>query len=363
MNVATRPASTDSLAQSTGTANVSAWWVGGLCLALAGVADVVLRHERGMSGDEPFYSLMATHPGAAHSFPYAYRIAVPWLVHVLPFSQTTGFQLQALVCIAVAGALLYTLLQSFSISGVLALGLALGFSISPNLLVVLLRHGRSIDPATTLVMVAGALFIVRRQRLALAITVLIGVAVKETSLFLVPFAYAVWARRPLDREAARDTALIAIAPVVGYVVLHLSVSAIGHEYTPYATGSFLHARLNVFRQVFTATELRRVALAYGPLWIAAPFALLSLPFARRGLVLVAECVAAMTVSYDAGRIIFLAVPVFFVAAAWSTKDRRRLATAMVACLFAVDVGYALYMQVHGVQAGLDTTVTGPIPLH
>jgi hypothetical protein len=339
------------------------WLVGLSCIALAGLADVVLKHERGISGDEPFYVRMATRPGAPHSFPYAYRVAVPWLVHSLPFAQSVTFQLQALLCIGAAGAVLYVLLGEFGTPNRLAWLLVLGFAISPNLLVVLLRHGRSIDPATTLVMIVGALFIVRRQQLALAITVLVGVAVKETSLFLIPFAYAVSARRLIDREALRDTFLVAVAPVLGYVVIHATVTAIGSSYAPgYDGGSFLHARLDVLRQVFTGTELRRVVYAYGPLWLVAPVALGSLSFARRGLVLVAECIVAMTVSYDAGRIVFLAVPVFYVAAAWVIKGRRRLAIATIACLFALNLGYAVYMQVHGVQYGIDTNLKSSIPL-
>ena len=182
--------------------------VGLLCLAVAGLADAVMRHETGATGDEPFYIRMATHPAGPHSFPYAYRVAVPWLVHVLPFSELVSFQLQALLGIAACGAVMYVLLREFDTRRWLGIALALGLTISPNLLVVLLRHGRSIDPAVTLVMILGSLFIVRRNRLALAVTILIGAAVKETSLFLIPFAYAVWARAPLDREALRDTVLV-----------------------------------------------------------------------------------------------------------------------------------------------------------
>ena len=37
---------------------------------------------------------------AKQNVPYAYRIAVPWLVHALPFRQVVSWQLQALVLIA-----------------------------------------------------------------------------------------------------------------------------------------------------------------------------------------------------------------------------------------------------------------------
>lgn len=337
--------------------------VGVLCLALAALADAVLRHEKRITGDEPFYLRMAAHPGRPHSFPYAYRVAVPWLVHLLPFSPDTSFSVLALLGIAATGAALYALLAHFEVSVWLAVALAAGCSVSPILLVVLLRHGRSIDPESTLVMVLGTLFIVRRQKLAVAITLLIGVAVKETSLFLVPLAYAVWARRPLDRQAIREVVVVSAASVAAYVVLRTSVSAIGNQYTPGYAGSFLAARAHVLGQVFTGTQLRRLAYAFGPLWLVAPFALRDVSFARRGLVLVMCCIGALSVSFDAGRVIFIAAPVFYVAAALVVEPRRRLALGLVLVLLAVDGGYALYMQIYGVEHGLDATSRSAIPVY
>lgn len=102
---------------------------------------------------------------------------------------------------------------------------------------------------------------------------------------------------------------------------------------------------------------------YGPLWLAAPFALRDLRFARRGLVLFALCVGSMTFALDWGRMVFFAAPVVYVAAAHVLRDRRRLAIAAVAGLLALNLGYAAYMQVHGVKHGLDSTAPparGPV---
>ena len=330
-------------------------WVGLLCLAAVALVDAALRHESGLSGDEPFYTQMAAHPGGPHTFPYAYRIALPWLVHVLPFSHAVSFQVLAWLAIAASGGALYALLAEFEIDPRLAASLCLGFVLSPTLLVVLLRNGRSIDPTAILVMTLGCLFIVRRQKLGLALTILIGVAVKETSLFLIPLAYAVWAQRIVDRDALRDVVLIAAAPIVAYIVLRASVPAVGNQYTPGYTGSFLHIREEVFRKAFSGVELRRLAYTYGPLWVAAPFALRNLPFARRGLVLVALCVISWSVSYDASRIIFLAAPVFYVAGASAVRHRRALALATVIALFVVDIGYTAYMEAYGLKHGIENS--------
>lgn len=345
----------------------AAIWVGLLCLGVVMVAAAVLRHESGLTGDEPFYERMAAHPGGPHNFPYAYRVAVPWIVHVLPFSQLVSFTLLAWLAIAASGGVLYALLREFEIEPRLAALLSVGFVLSPTLLVVLVRNGRSIDPASILVMVLGCLFVVRRQKLALALTLVIGVAVRESTLFLVPFAYAVWARRLFDRAALRDVVLASALPVAAYVVLRTSIAAAGRQYIPGYTGPFLKARIDVIKQAFSSgtlpTEVRRLAYTYGPIWLAAPFALRSVRYVRCGLIIVLLCLASMTYAFDWGRIIFLAAPVFFVAAACTVNHRRRVALALVIALFALDVGYGAYLQSYGVQHGIDSSVNRSIPVY
>lgn len=336
--------------------------VGGLCLALTGLVALVVKHERGITGDEPFYVAMARHPSGPHNFPYAYRVLVPWLVHVLPFSEVVSFTLIGLICVGAASGALFALLRHFEIDDRLATGLVVGFALSPVLWVVIIRHFRSIDPASVLVMVLGTLFIVRRQRLALLITLTLGTAVRESTLFLIPLAYAVWAQRPVDRDALRDLAATCVLPAIVYVVLRTQIDAVGKQYIAGYSGPFFAARIDLIKHAQFGVELRRLAYTYGPVWLIAPFALRGMRFAREGLVLVLLCAASMTYAYDWGRIIFLAAPVFYVAAAYALRNRRWLAIATVVALLTVDVGYGVYLQVHGVQYGLDTSVSN-VPVY
>jgi hypothetical protein len=326
--------------------------VAGLCLFAVVLASAVLRHENVITGDARFYERIASHPSGPHNFPYAYRIGLPWLVHVLPFAHVASFTVLAWLAIAAAGGAMYALLREFEIPERLALALSLGFVLSPNLLVVLLRDGRSVDPETILLLTLGTLFAVRRQRLALAITLLAGTAIHESSLFVIPLAYALWAERPLDLRAARELAVVCALPLALYVLIRTSIATAG----PGLPGPFLHARLETIKLGLRGgtTQLRRIASAFGPLWLAAPLALPTLRFARRGVALLAVCLASMTVALDWGRIAFFAAPVIYVAAAWAVRDRRRLAVALVVLLFVLDLGYAVYMQTYGVAHGLDT---------
>lgn len=341
--------------------------VGVICLVVAVALNAVLLHQVGLSGDEPYYSRIAAHPSGPHNFPYAFRVGLPYLVHILPFAQSFSWEALALLCAGAAGGTLFALLREFDIGDQLALGLAVGMTVSPPLLVVFLRNGREVDAAAILVLMLGAYFIVRRRLAPLAVTLLAGATIHEACLFLIPLAYAVWAERPLDRSAARDVLVVSVLPIIGYVYLRASIVAVGEQYQPGYEGPFLTERIDVLKAALAHggwhRELRRMALSYGPLWLAAPFSVLALRFTRRGLVLVALCGGAMTFALDWGRMIFFAAPVIYVAAAYTLRHRRRLALAAVLALLALDAGYAIYLQVHGVRAGLDSNgppARGPV---
>ena len=89
-------------------------------------------------------------------------------------------------------------MRRFRVQPWLAAGLALCLVLCPPLLVVSLRQGRNVDPETVLVMLAGGLAIADRRPLALGVVIAVGATIRESSLFLIPFAYAYWAARPVD---------------------------------------------------------------------------------------------------------------------------------------------------------------------
>ena len=107
---------------------------------------------------------------------------------------------------------------------------------SPPLLVTFLRNGISVDPPTVMILTLATLFIVRRNRVALAIVLLAGVSVHESCLYAIPLAYAVWARRPIDGQALRDLALVAVVPALAYLYLRSSIVAVGERTSRGTTG-------------------------------------------------------------------------------------------------------------------------------
>jgi hypothetical protein len=307
-------------------------------------------------GDDRIYALMAQDPTAPHTFVFAYRIAVPWLVHVLPFDHGFSFSAIAWLASGAAGALLFLLLERLEIARRVSVPLAFVLALSPPLLVASLRQGYNPDPVTVLVMVAGALFIVERRLLPLAVTMLVGALNRESALFLAPLAYAVWAQRPLDRAALVRVLAVAAPAVAAFCALRFAIPTVGREQVPGYGGSLIGGRVDVLGEglrAFFDVEARRLALIYGPLWLLAPMALRDFAFARRGLVLAPLVVLAMSFALDWGRVAFVAAPVVYAGAAWTLHHRPRLLAPALALCAVMVFGYAAYMQLAGTQNLID----------
>jgi hypothetical protein len=325
-------------------------WRDGALVGLAGlvlllIADALVKDAGAPRGDDQIYELMADKPFATHSFPFAYRFLVPTIVHVLPFSHTFSFSLLAWLSSAACGTVAFVLMRRFAVKPWLAAALALCLVLCPQLFVVSLRQGRNVDPETVLVMLAGGLAIADRRTLALGLVIALGTTIRESSLFLIPFAYAYWAALPVDREALKRVAAAGLPGLAIYAAIRIGIPTTRNGYGK---------ALDIVKQVLDdpQVELRRIFIAFGPLWFVAPFALRDLRYARAGVALFACCVFSFLFVRDWGRVVLLAAPVVYVAAAHVLNDRRRLAIAAVAAFVALDVGYAVYMQVHGVEANI-----------
>jgi hypothetical protein len=344
-------------------------WLAALGIAAVGalglaVLSLSLRHETVPRGDDLIYERMARDPLGAHTFPFAYRIGVPWLAHVLPFSHTVSFELLAWTAAGGAAGFAYLLMRRLHSSAALAAGLALALALSPPMLVVGLREGRDLDAATLLFMTAATLFVVERRLRLLAATLALGVLVREAELFVVPLAYAVWAGRLWDPGALRRACAVGAPALAVYLALRLGIQSVGSAQVPGYGGSLIAARLTVvdtgLRDLLV--EARRSFSVYGPLWIAAPLALASMTFARRGLVLVAACLLSMTFALDWGRMIFLAAPVFYPAGAFTLARHPRWRIPALVAFALLIVVYAVHMDRSGVQVGILESPPPPYPV-
>jgi hypothetical protein len=336
-----------------------------LALGAAGAAALALlallsRREPAPRGDDLIYERMAQHPFATHTFPFAYRIGLPWLVHVLPFSHTTSFELLAWLAAGGAAAFAFALMRRLDVPVAVAGPLAFALAVSPPLLIVALRDGRNPDAVTMLFMMAATLLTIERRPRALAATLLVGTLFREAVLFIIPLAYVVWATVAFDRTAALRVLAVGAPAVLAYAVLHLAIPTVGRELVTGYGGSLVGERGHVIRLGLDslATELRRMFSVFGPLWLLAPLALRGSRFARRSLALVACSLVSMTFALDWGRMIFLSAPAFYPAGAFTLTRRPGWRLATWLAFAALILGYAIYMDRSGVQHGI---VENPLP--
>ncbi|HVE68079.1 MAG TPA: hypothetical protein VNB64_05805 [Solirubrobacteraceae bacterium] len=339
--------------------------VGALATLALVLADALVRDAaQPPRGDELIYERMADAPFEEHTFPFAYRIGLPLLVHVLPFGHETSFGVLAWLASGACAGVLYVLLRRFGVRAWLAVGLGLALVLSPALLLVSLRQGRNPDALAALAMFAGTLCVVDRRPRALAVVLLLGATVRETTLFLIPFAYAMWARRPLDRDALRRTALAAAPALVAYAAIRGLVPTVGRERVLGYDAGPIAGRLEVLEAARDQwwEQARRVASAFGPLWLVAPFALRGMRFARAGLIVLGLTALSCLFALDWGRILFLAAPVAFVAGGWVLERHRRAAIAVLLAFAAMNVGYAIHMDRGGVVDGIDRAAPPPYPV-
>lgn len=324
----------------------------------------VMPKEGAPRGDDLIYEDIARDPFGTHTFPFGLRFGLPLLVHVLPLGGGSAFLLLAILCAGAATAFAYLLMRELGSGATLAASLAVLMCLSPPFLVVILRHGRNTDIATVLLMLAASYFAVRRRYWQLAVTMLVGVTVREAVLFIGPLAYALWAVRLLDRDAALRALAVTAPAVVAYLAIRLGFHTVGKAQVPGYTGSLVSERVTVIELGLRSPfqEARRVISVYGPLWLAAPFALAGMRFARRGLVLVALCLVSMTYALDWGRMILLAAPVFYPAAAWTLERHPRLQRPSFAAFALLIAVYAIYMAHSGVRTGIVDVGPPPYPV-
>lgn len=337
----------------------------GIAGAIAlGVLSAPIPKEPTPRGDDLIYEDIARHPFGVHTFPFGFRLGLPLLVNRLPFGHTFSFTALALLAAAGAAAFAYLLMRQLGSDRRVAAALAVLMSVSPPFLIVMLRHGRNPDIATVFLMMAASYFAVRRERWRLAVTLALGVVVREAVLFVAPFAYALWAARPLDRRAALESVAVAAPAMAVYAAIRLGIRTVGETQVPGYAGSLVAERFTVVKLGLQSAfqEARRMFTVYGPLWLAAPRALRDMRYARRGLVLVALSVVAMTFALDWGRMILLAAPAFYPAAAHVLSRRPGWRAPVFGAFALLVIGYAVYMDVSGVKSGIIDNGPPPYPV-
>ncbi len=205
-------------------------WLTALGAFVLAMATVFLIGPRDfMTGDTIHYLTMLR--GDLAPAPFAYRLATPFIVSVLPWPPAVGF---FLIAYAATFGTLWAMRAIFrhlgvspAASTVTAVLLCLSYPVANYL-----AHWGRIDPLANFFFALSLLLILRRAFLPAAATLAAGVLAKESLMFLVPLLFY---RRVLghgrDLKAYLGAALLCTLPVLSLVTVRSTIEVREGTYT------------------------------------------------------------------------------------------------------------------------------------
>jgi hypothetical protein len=160
-----------------------------------------------------------------HIAPYCWRLLVPALAKLQPWSHQAGFATVTFASLAATGPAVYWLVRGVDASR--------GVAITIAMLYYSLGWGPRFvasdfwvpDAAAMLLVVLSAGAVIRKQWLLAAVVMAVGVLAKESVLFVAPLAYTWHARTLIDWPALSRAALIAAPAVLVLAVVRVAIPA------------------------------------------------------------------------------------------------------------------------------------------
>jgi hypothetical protein len=291
--------------------------------------------NHGVGYDHNVYLLMAESgiscnvPPAQPEAPFCWRLVTPLLAKILPFDIQTNFLILAFAGVWLTGTAIYYMTKAFGFSKALAaLGMLLFFSMYWATGFVLHDFALS-DPLLFLAITLAIHAAARQKALRFALLVAVGVALKESALFVVPLYYTLNAEKFFDARLAGRTMALALPAVAVLVAIRTS----------------LPAEVSYFEllKVFGLPRLAQPSFETLYKWTVGPFGLVpilaSLLAIRRNLVAFLRFLPFLLLVYsqpffasDTSRLLVLAFPAVIVLAlngfasvrdaalAWWTRD-------------------------------------------
>jgi hypothetical protein len=176
--------------------------------------------------DHHKYFYMATHPlGSFHIQPPAWRIGVPWLVSILPVSTINGFRIISFLSVWSIGVLLFVWLRLIPVSSMQALlGVILLYSYGA-VSKFSMNFYMQPDPVSYIFVLLGLIFIYKRMDWAFALTLVLGITVKETVALVGPLFYTLRARRWIDGPLLVRTILVGLPAFAVLVGIRIMIPA------------------------------------------------------------------------------------------------------------------------------------------
>jgi hypothetical protein len=172
------------------------------------------------------YEYVAEHPlGSFHIQPTCWRIGVPLLVRLLPFSTYRSFDLLGILFLGLTGGLIYLWLLAIPRPRDEAiLGVIMFYALGPAVK-LLLFSVESPDPASYFFIVLALYAIYRENDWLCACALAAGMFTKETLIIVVPLHYTLKAKGLWDLPRLKRTAWVALPAICVFIGIRTYIPA------------------------------------------------------------------------------------------------------------------------------------------
>ncbi|HXJ40513.1 MAG TPA: hypothetical protein VNH18_14625, partial [Bryobacteraceae bacterium] len=172
------------------------------------------------------YEYIAEHPlGSFHIQPTCWRIGVPILARMLPFSTYRNFDLLGIIFFGLSGGFLYLWLLAIPRPRDEAiLGVVMFYSMGAAVKLVL-GGVETPDPASYFFIILALYAIYSDRDYLCAAALAMGMFTKETLAVVIPLHYALKATRLVDLPRLRKSVLVGLPAVCVFVAIRIAIPA------------------------------------------------------------------------------------------------------------------------------------------
>src|SRR5260370_10549079 len=167
-----------------------------------------------------------------HIAPFCWRLLAPLLVYLLPLPTPLGFLLVSFISMVGTATLVYYIAKQMAWCGPYPL-LALFLFFVPTFVVRQQAYSfLNVDPLAYFLVTLAIWAVVSRRTFLFVVSLMLGVATKESALFAAPLFYSLNANRIIDIPWLRR-AILAVTPADALLVAICPSIPVRHDDPPY----------------------------------------------------------------------------------------------------------------------------------
>ena len=162
--------------------------------------------------------------------PFVFRIAIPWVAGLLPFSIPTNFYLINIFALIVLSLSFYTFLIEFGVEKNLSLIITIIFQLNKYFFIFLAWNYFQVSDALSLALLFYSFIIIRRKNFTqLLFIMLFSVLIKEYILFIIPAGLFYYYTNSPNRKNLIYFGIISFLSISVFVIIRLLISSEGGE--------------------------------------------------------------------------------------------------------------------------------------